>query len=377
MASEQDMSSWTDLLHSSSKLLDQAASSAQFPPLQRNLDQLEALLKKLKAKTLRTEAPSPSIAATRLLAREGINAEQLTRDLKSFELKTTFEDVFPAEATSVEEYLQQVHEMAMVSAIQEAQKDNLRSFNDYMMKVLESIEIQKRIGAFSMALDTINKCLSEAICALSRGRLDGESRTAGLIHSGNEILETFKYYPDVRFLIEIGALHLLDEKGICLSLNEVYEKLSDVNSGCYWELFEVYRHLKSLGYVVGRHGIPWSVKGQKIKAGTCSLQGSQERNELLEMESKDKNSIIELFDNMQITEVSLAFDVYLPNSKFRKSSPGDPSFVLYLSRGSPPSRVEIDALERKHGSIPLKFCQVENERVSIFSFGKVELAVLP
>lgn len=31
----------------------------------------------------------------------------------------------------------QVHEMAMLSAIQEAQKDNLRNFNDYMMKVLE------------------------------------------------------------------------------------------------------------------------------------------------------------------------------------------------------------------------------------------------
>ncbi|KAK5771114.1 hypothetical protein PVK06_047289 [Gossypium arboreum] len=116
MASEQGMSSWTDLLHSSTKLLEQAAPSAQFPPLQvLNLDQLEALSKKLKAKTLRTDAPSQSIAATRLLAREGINAEQLTRDLKSFELKvsiifhifiyTTFEDVFPAEATSVEEYL--------------------------------------------------------------------------------------------------------------------------------------------------------------------------------------------------------------------------------------------------------------------------------
>ncbi|PPS13452.1 hypothetical protein GOBAR_AA07126 [Gossypium barbadense] len=86
MASEQGMSSWTDLLHSSTKLLEQAAPSAQFPPLQRNLDQLEALSKKLKAKTLRTEAPSQSIAAT-LLAREGINVEQLTRDLKSFELK--------------------------------------------------------------------------------------------------------------------------------------------------------------------------------------------------------------------------------------------------------------------------------------------------
>ncbi|KAM6592583.1 hypothetical protein CsatA_000286 [Cannabis sativa] len=103
----------------------------------RNLDQLETLSKKLKSKTLRTEAPSQSIAATRLLAREGINAEQLARDLKSFELKTTFEDVFPAEATTVEEYLQQVHEMAIISAVQEAQKDNLRSFNDYMLKVLE------------------------------------------------------------------------------------------------------------------------------------------------------------------------------------------------------------------------------------------------
>ena len=35
--------------------------------VQRNLDQLEALSKKLKAKTLRSEATSQSIAATRLI----------------------------------------------------------------------------------------------------------------------------------------------------------------------------------------------------------------------------------------------------------------------------------------------------------------------
>ncbi|XP_052176357.1 nuclear pore complex protein NUP93A-like [Diospyros lotus] len=155
MANDAEMGSWTDLLHSSSKLLEQAAPSAQFPPLQRNLDQLEALSKKLKAKTLRTEAPTQSIAATRLLAREGINAEQLARDLKSFELKTTFEDVFPAEATTVEDYLQQVHEMAMVSAIQEAQKDNLRSFNDYMMTVLEE-DWQKEKRDFLQSLSRIS-----------------------------------------------------------------------------------------------------------------------------------------------------------------------------------------------------------------------------
>lgn len=166
--------SWTDLLHSSTKLLEQAAPSAQFPPLQRNLDQLEALSKKLKSKTVRTEAPSQSIAATRLLAREGINAEQLARDLKSFELKTTFEDVFPVEATSVEEYLQQVHEMAMVSAVQEAQKDNLRSFSDYMMKVLEE-DWQKEKRDFLQSLSRISTLPRTNIAANSSvGTLPGQ-----------------------------------------------------------------------------------------------------------------------------------------------------------------------------------------------------------
>lgn len=34
MAGQQDVSSWTDLLHSSTRLLEQAVPSAQFPPLQ-------------------------------------------------------------------------------------------------------------------------------------------------------------------------------------------------------------------------------------------------------------------------------------------------------------------------------------------------------
>ncbi|KAK4762177.1 hypothetical protein SAY87_030061 [Trapa incisa] len=93
MAGDQDMSGWTDLLHSWTKLLEQAAPSRspamrlEITSVLRNLDQLEALSKKHKARTLRAEAPSRSVAATRLLAREGINADQLARDLKSFELK--------------------------------------------------------------------------------------------------------------------------------------------------------------------------------------------------------------------------------------------------------------------------------------------------
>lgn len=60
----------------------------------------------------------------------------------------------------------------------------------------KSVEIHKRVEAFAMALETINKCLSDAIGAMSRGRLDGDSRAAALVHSGNDILESFKYSSD-------------------------------------------------------------------------------------------------------------------------------------------------------------------------------------
>lgn len=65
---------------------------------------------------------------------------------------------------------------------------------------MQSVEIHKRVGAFARALGTINKCLSDAIYAMLRGRLDGDSRVASLMQSGNDILETFKYSADARFL---------------------------------------------------------------------------------------------------------------------------------------------------------------------------------
>jgi nuclear pore complex protein Nup93 len=49
---------------------------------------------------------------------------------------------------------------------------------------IQLVEIHKRVGAFSMALQTINKCLSDAVCAMAHSMLDGESRAAALIQSG-------------------------------------------------------------------------------------------------------------------------------------------------------------------------------------------------
>ncbi|CAI5513021.1 unnamed protein product [Closterium sp. Naga37s-1] len=103
----------------------------------RSLDQLEALSQQLRARTSRLDAVTETNAATRLLAREGINAEQLTKDLRSVHLKTTFEDVLPVDAGSVEEYLTQVHETSLVMAVQAAVRENTASFDSFMARAIQ------------------------------------------------------------------------------------------------------------------------------------------------------------------------------------------------------------------------------------------------
>ncbi|KAF6160764.1 hypothetical protein GIB67_035965 [Kingdonia uniflora] len=179
------------------------------------------------------------------------------------------------------------------------------------------------------------------------------------------------------YLAERGALLLLDVNHTPISLRAIYEMVGERSSGCCWESFEAYRHLKSLGYIVGRHGVPWSMKKEKGSCESTYPQGTQENNGVAQRDLEENVSLTGLLGNMQINEVKLAFDVYLPNSKFRKSSPGDPSFVLCLTRFHPPLNEELEDLERKCNGIPLKFCHIEHGRVSFFSFNKIALPILP
>ncbi|TXG70311.1 hypothetical protein EZV62_005246 [Acer yangbiense] len=51
--------------------------------------------------------------------------------------------------------------------------------------------------------------------------------------------------------------------------------------------------------------------------------------------------------------------------------------LAFSCRVYPPSKAEIEVLERQCGSIPMKFCHVEHGCVSFFFFNKVELPILP
>ncbi|KAK2438545.1 tRNA-splicing endonuclease subunit [Trifolium repens] len=176
--------------------------------------------------------------------------------------------------------------------------------------------------------------------------------STGIVRSG----KIYTSIEETLYLMELGALHLVDNENRSISLIEMYEKVAGGKYGCCWELFEVYRHLKSLGYIIGRHHVAWSLKSIRSSQKSDALDGTQESEQLVDMGSK--------------VELSM-------NSRFKKSSPGDPNFLLHLSRGHLPSRAEIEALEKQCEGIPLKVCQVTEGRVSFFSFDKVELPVLP
>jgi len=132
--------------------------------------------------------------------------------------------------------------------------------------------------------------------------------------------------------MELGALHLVDSENRSISIIEMYEKVSGRKAGCCWELLDAYRHLKSLGYIIGRHNVAWSLKSIRSSQKQVALEGTEESKQIVDMGSKVELSLSKLFGELKINDLKPDFDIYLPDSRFRKSSPGDPNFLLYLSR---------------------------------------------
>ena len=61
-----------------------------------------------------------------------MNPRKLTQALHRFEIKPSYEDVFQVETSSVDEYLQQLHQAISVTAVQEAQQGTVAAFDDFM-----------------------------------------------------------------------------------------------------------------------------------------------------------------------------------------------------------------------------------------------------
>ncbi|KAL2641338.1 hypothetical protein R1flu_008925 [Riccia fluitans] len=308
------------------------------------------------------------------------------------------------------------------------------------------------------------------------------------------IMRGSKLYCNVEeavYLVGLGSLALLHD-GKVMYLQEVYNLLLTPAHGCSWIAYQTFAYLKRLGYIVGRHGIPWttsrkresltpskttldnhspsneeehantrkgiydsqpreivddhdgeldsSAKGtaspdllnhwsveaiQEAEASVSSFEavtldfpgtdendlsgkgaassilvgegGEEEvqgvganvspcetgRPELLDVGAADCGDTLQNLCYLTLNQVEdscdalLMYDVFLPNGRFKKSSPGLPAFRLCISSGQPPKHNEVRALELKSGDAPLKFACVESGHVSIFSFDTVSLPDLP
>ncbi|PSC75508.1 nuclear pore complex NUP93A-like [Micractinium conductrix] len=135
MAAAGQRTDWDQLLLQSQDLV---RTEQAFPRVQRDITQVEAYSSKLRARAARGDAGAETLEASRLLAGEGLNPRKLTQALQTFELRPTYEDVFAVETATVDEYLQQVHEMISVTAIQEAQSSAAAAFEDFMDACMDS-----------------------------------------------------------------------------------------------------------------------------------------------------------------------------------------------------------------------------------------------
>ncbi|XP_002961843.2 tRNA-splicing endonuclease subunit Sen54 [Selaginella moellendorffii] len=168
--------------------------------------------------------------------------------------------------------------------------------------------------------------------------------TTGVIRSSSLLCNV----EETIYLVEQGCL-ILTLQGRTMDLHEVLELLGVEKNGCSMDAYNVYSHFKALGYVVSRHNVDWTAK---------------EEPESIDRERDDHSS----------SSLKLVFDVYAPNSQFRKTSPGVPLFSLCVSRTAP-TKNQVNTLERG-SKVPVKFATVQGGHVGIFSFTTVELPCL-
>ncbi|KAL3150654.1 hypothetical protein ABBQ32_000453 [Trebouxia sp. C0010 RCD-2024] len=136
------MDQWDQLLASSEGLVQ--GNPLGMPRVSRTINQVQQLSEKMVSKVQHRDTTTDGLASARLLAQQGLNQRQLSKALSKFEMKPTYEDVYQTQHPSVDEYLRHVQQSTLLSAIQEAQKDAVSAFDDFMDECMERDWAQDR-----------------------------------------------------------------------------------------------------------------------------------------------------------------------------------------------------------------------------------------
>ena len=116
------------------------------PSIERGVDQLVEATARLAKRSSRTQQTNEALSAARLLASEGIDTQLLNRDLREVEIQPTLEEVLP-ESCSLEEWLAQVQEVSVLSAVRDSQASTQETFKQKLSDIT-SLEWQNARNKF-------------------------------------------------------------------------------------------------------------------------------------------------------------------------------------------------------------------------------------
>ncbi|KAI0557869.1 Nucleoporin interacting component Nup93/Nic96 [Gracilaria domingensis] len=134
---------FSDLLEKSRAL--RSKQESQLPTFTDNIPRLERLLPQISTESRRLARSESNEAGVRLLAEYGFENDKIERTLQSIALRDAFEPIQAVADTDLEAYLNQAHEYAIVTAIEDAiQKVTQRSMRAASASVDASWEASKR-----------------------------------------------------------------------------------------------------------------------------------------------------------------------------------------------------------------------------------------
>jgi hypothetical protein len=197
-----------------------------------------------------------------------------------------------------------------------------------MFRVRKVIGKQFFAGGFGMTLSFSNKNEKGDSCSFK-----------------NQQSAEYLFIEEVLFLLERGVLQVYSERGELLHLQRVYEMLETTRVPI--SIYLTYAHLRRQDYRVLRH-VP-------DDASMTTNDSSKEARRTMVLTTLNQDAS------------SIAFDVYRPNTHFKRTDPGIPHLQVAVASFQLPflTFIQLQSLIQKIGNVPLKIATVSDSGVVV------------
>lgn len=238
-------------------------------------------------------------------------------------------------------------------------------------------------GGFGMALsvekkeevsqDTANnddQKEQDALDTLPLNAKEGKEQSKAAAPSAEHL-----FIEEALVLFERGVLDVYNHNDTKLDAQGLYDMLEEL--GVSLPIYLTYAHLRAQDYRVLRH-VAGSVAQVESSNGRNNSDAYEADETLLQQQQQQikqarRTVLLQTLDN---DPSSIAFDVYQPDTAFRKTYPGPPHFVVAVAsfKLQSPTFVELQELQESCNGVPLRIATV-SDGGAVVMFGVTHVGV--